>query len=170
LETAIKWISDGEIEYYMAVHQNKPDARELWLYFQGVIAWVEATFPTYYNEMKGVGWGLLYNEFKDAELDAGKIDERVAALMADEDVTARKGIFPYVLDGQQKHLNIRAFTPGQKRVAYERQKGICPVCGEHFEIDGMEADHITPWSKGGKTEAQNCQMLCQEDNRRKSAI
>ncbi len=24
----------------------------------------------------------------------------------------------------------------------------------------MEADHITPWSKGGKTIAENCQMLC----------
>ena len=34
----------------------------------------------------------------------------------------------------------------------------------------MEADHITPWSKGGRTSADNCQMLCLEDNRRKGAI
>ncbi len=33
----------------------------------------------------------------------------------------------------------------------------------------MEADHTTPWSKAGKTNA-NCQMLCLEDNRRKGAI
>jgi len=39
-----------------------------------------------------------------------------------------------------------------------------------FELKNMEADHITPWSKGGKTIPDNCQMLCQECNRRKSDI
>ena len=34
----------------------------------------------------------------------------------------------------------------------------------------MQADHITPWSKGGKTIAENCQMLCADCNRRKGAI
>jgi len=29
----------------------------------------------------------------------------------------------------------------------------------------MEADQITPWHEGGKTNAENCQMLCKEDNR-----
>lgn len=72
------------------------------------------------------------------------------------------------LDGKEKHLNIRAFSNNQKREAYERQKGICPVCKEHFEIAEMEGDHITPWHEGGKTSAENCQMLCKEDNRRKS--
>jgi len=72
------------------------------------------------------------------------------------------------LTRKEKHLNIRAFSPNQKREAYERQKGICVECKEHFEIEGMEADHITPWHEGGKTNAENCQMLCKEDNRRKS--
>lgn len=31
---------------------------------------------------------------------------------------------------------------------------ICPKCGEHFEIGEVEADHATPWSKGGKTPGQ----------------
>jgi 5-methylcytosine-specific restriction endonuclease McrA len=70
--------------------------------------------------------------------------------------------------GRERHLNIRAFNKQQKREAYERQKGVCPVCREHFEIDAMEADHITPWHEGGKTSAENCQMLCRDDNRRKS--
>ena len=70
--------------------------------------------------------------------------------------------------GKEKHLNIRAFTPNQKREAYERQKGICPDCKEHFDISEMEADHITPWHEGGRTSPENCQMLCKEDNRRKS--
>jgi hypothetical protein len=170
LETVIEWINGGDIEGYMAKQQHKPNANELWLYFQGVMAWVKATFPQYRKEMKGVDWGELYNEFKDAPLDSAKLEERVASLMADEDVTRKRGIYSYVLDGQEKHLNIRAFTPNQRREAYERQKGICAVCGNHFELEEMEADHITPWHAGGKTEAANCKMLCKDDNRRKSGV
>ena len=71
---------------------------------------------------------------------------------------------------KEKYLNIREFTPNQKREAYERQEGICPNCKEHFDISEMEGDHITPWHSGGKTNAENCQMLCRECNRRKSGI
>ena len=41
-------------------------------------------------------------------------------------------------------------------------------CKVEFEISEMEADHITPWHEGGKTTAENCQMLCKHDNRIKS--
>ena len=170
LETAIKWINNGDIEGYMAVHQHDPNANPLWLYFQAVINWAKATFPVYRKEMRSVAWGDLYNRFKDTPQDSAALEVRVAALMADEDVTKKRGIYSYVLDGKEKHLSIRAFSPNQKREAYERQHGICPMCNEHFEIDQMEADHITPWHDGGKTLAENCQMLCQEDNRRKGGI
>ncbi len=170
LETVIEWINDGDIESYMAKQQHKPNANDLWLYFQKVMAWVKATFPKHRKEMKAVQWGELYNKFKDAELDSAKLEAQVATLMADEDVTRKRGIYSYVLDGQEKHLNIRAFSPNQRREAYERQKGICPVCGKHFELEEMEADHITPWHAGGKTEAANCKMLCLEDNRKKGGV
>jgi len=170
LEAVIEWVNDGDIEGYMAKQQHKPNANELWLYFQQVIAWVRATFPQYRREMKGIPWGELYNEFKDAELDSAKLEEQVRGLMADEDVTRKKGIYSYVLNGQEKHLNIRAFSPNQKREAYERQGGTCPVCGNHFGIEEMEGDHITPWREGGRTEAANCQMLCRDDNRRKGGV
>ena len=88
--------------------------------------------------------------------------------MEDDDVTNNKGIYSYVLTGKEKHLNIRAFSDKEKRQTYERQKGICVICKEHFELNEMEADHIDPWHSGGKTIAENCQMLCREDNRRKS--
>jgi hypothetical protein len=168
LETAISWLNDGNIEGYMAKHQHDKSANPLWLYFQSVISWVKVTFPKYRKEMKRVAWGTLYNEFKDRELDPKKLEEQISRLMEDEDVTNKKGIFSYVLDGKEKHLNIRAFSNNQKREAYERQKGICPVCNDHFEFDKMEGDHSTPWHEGGKTSAENCQMLCKEDNRRKS--
>ena len=168
LETAISWINSGDIKGYMAKHQRDKSANPLWLYFQSVISWVKATFPKYRKEMKGIAWGDLYNVFKDHELDPKKLEATISRLMEDEDVKKKKGIYSYVLDGKEKHLNIRAFSNNRKREAYERQKGKCPVCKEHFEIDEMEADHITPWHEGGKTSAKNCQMLCKEDNRRKS--
>ncbi len=168
LETAIKWISKDNIEEYMAVQQHKPNAAMLWQYFQAVINWVKSTFTTYRREMKGIAWGDLYNKYNEQEFDTDKLEAQIAELMEDEDVTNKKGIYYYVLDGKEKHLNIRAFSKNQKREAYERQKGICPVCKQHFEIDKMEADHITPWYEGGKTSAENCQMLCKECNRRKS--
>jgi hypothetical protein len=168
LETAINWISAGKIEDYMSKNQHEPNAIELWLYFQSVINWVKAVFPKYRREMKGIEWGFLFNEFKDQKFDSKKLEEEISKLMEDEDVGSKKGIYTYVLTRQEKHLNIRAFSPNQKREAYERQKGICPVCKEHFEIEEMEGDHITPWHEGGKTSAENCQMLCKDDNRRKS--
>jgi len=168
LETAINWISEGNIESYMSKNQHEPNANELWLYFQSVINWIKVVFPKYRKEMKGIDWGLLYNEFKAQKFDYKKLEVEIAKLMEDEDIGNKKGIYSYVLTRKEKHLNIRAFSPNQKREAYERQKGICPVCKEHFEIEEMESDHITPWHDGGKTSADNCQMLCKEDNRRKS--
>lgn len=170
LETVIEWINDGDVEGYMAKQQHKPSANELWLYFQKVIAWVTATFPKYRKEMKTVEWGELYNEFKDRELDPAKLEGEVAVLMADEDVQKKRGIYYYVLDGRERHLNLRAFSANEKREAYERQEGICAVCGQHFELAEMEADHITPWHEGGKTKPENCQLLCREDNRRKGGV
>ena len=167
LETAISWISYGKIEEYMSKNQHEPNATELWLYFQSVINWVKANFTKYRREMKGIKWGILYNEFKDEKYDAKKLEEQIATLMEDEDVGNKKGIYSYVLTGKEKHLNIRAFSDKQKREAYERQKGICVDCNKHFELNEMEADHIDPWHSGGKTDAENCQMLCREDNRRK---
>ena len=167
LETTIAWLNDGNVDDYMASHQDDPNANELWLYFQSVIAWVQATFPTYRREMKGIPWGRLYNAYKGRALDSKKLDAEVARLMLDEDVEAKKGIYSYLLDGKEKHLNIRSFSPSMRREAYEKQNGVCPTCKNHFAFEEMEADHITPWHGGGKTVAGNCQMLCLEDNRRK---
>jgi len=172
LETAIDWHREtegaGSIEEYMGRHQHDSDAGPLWHHFQSVIAWVKATFPKYYKEMKGVEWGPLYNKFGTKSLNPTKLDKEIARLMADEDVERKAGIFPYVLNGEERHLNIRAFSPNMKREAYERQKGKCAKCKKSFSIDEMEGDHIKPWHEGGKTTATNCQMLCKDDNRRKS--
>ena len=175
LETAIKWIAarDGiEIEDYMSQHQHDTNCNELWLYFQTVINWVKATFPNFRKKlMQGQEWGYYYNKHGAGKYDPKALETRIVELLLDDDIdttTGQKGIYPYLLDGDERHLNIRAFSPKMARTAYERQKGICPKCGKHFEIGEMQADHITPWSKGGKTIAENCQMLCADCNRRKS--
>lgn len=168
LETAIDWISKGQIEDYMSKHQHDKGAEILWGYFQDVINWVKSVFINYRKEMKGVPFGILYNEFKNKKVNANKLEKEIAKLMEDEDVTNKKGIYSYVLTGKEKFLNIRSFTEKQKREAYERQKGVCPACKKKWKIEEMEADHITPWHEGGKTITENCQMLCKDDNRRKS--
>lgn len=182
LETALSWISarDGlkSIDDYMSDHQDDPNANALWMYFQGVIEWVQSTFGTYRKEMKGVGWGPLYDAHKDSVIDTDALDARIATLMGDPDVTKSSGIFPYVLTGDERLLNIRQFDERDRRTAYEKQGGHCSFgkkCKtpgnanglKEFEFEAMDADHIVPWSKGGKTEAANCQMLCIACNRAK---
>ena len=168
LETAIEWHSAGKIEDYMSKHQHDQNATPLWQYFQKVIAWVKSTFPDYRREMKHVNWGPLYNEFNDRKLDAKNLAKDVARLMEDDEVEKKSGIYPYLLTKDERYLNLRAFSDKEKREAYERQKGKCVKCRKKFDIGDMEADHIKPWHLGGKTNAANCQMLCKEDNRRKS--
>src|SRR5438445_433987 len=81
---------------------------------------------------------------------------------------SKTGCPAYGLDGDERHLNIRAFYDNMKREAYERQKGVCVKCKKKCQLDEMEGDHIKPWHEGGKTKAANCQMLCKDDNRRKA--
>ncbi|MDE7406495.1 MAG: DUF262 domain-containing protein [Clostridiales bacterium] len=175
LETALDWISNGNIEDYMSTHQHAPNANELWTYFRNVIEWIKLTFIKYRKEMKGVNWGALYDEFHEQTYDTAQLEQKVAELMADDDVGNKKGIYQYILTGKERFLNIRAFTDSQKRQAYERQNGTCPHCvaehreKTHYEITEMEGDHITPWCEGGKTTIENCQMLCKEHNRLKSS-
>lgn len=176
LETVLDWIRqrDGikSIDDYMGIHQQEHTARELKEYYQSVINWIETIFTKYRKEMKGQKWGLLYNKYKDADLDPKKIEEQISTLMKDEfdEITSKKGIYEYVLSGDEKCLSIRAFKDSEKRTVYERQNGNCIKCGKHFDISEMEADHITPYAKGGHTTIDNCQMLCRDCNRRKSDV
>lgn len=168
LETAISWFSNGAIEDYMSKSQHEENANELWLYFTSVINWIKVIFPKYRKEMKGVNYGFLYNNYKNQKFDATKLEEEITQLMQDEDVTKKSGIYEFVITHKEKYLSIRAFTDKHKRESFERQKGICPKCNVQFELNEMEADHITPWHEGGKTTVDNCQMLCKYDNRIKS--
>ena len=172
LETCLAWIASKEgtsIEDYMAQHQHDDNAGALWSYFSSVIQWMKTVFPNYRKEMKGVAWGLLYNEFGTKYPNVEQTETEVKRLMMDEDVTSKKGIYEYILSGREKVLSIRTFTDNQKREAYERQNHRCPYCeaegvNKQWSIEEMQADHIKPWSEGGRTIADNCQMLCSRCN------
>ena len=174
LKTAIEWINKGDVESYMSNHQHEKHATPLWNHFESVINWAKNTFPKYRKEMKMVDWGPLYQKFKKKSLDPNELEERVKELMMDDDVTKKSGIYPYVLNGDEKHLNIRAFTESQKRSVYEQQSDMCvgrncPRTGEVIPFEEMEGDHIIPWRDGGKTDVANLQMLCSDCNRAKGS-
>jgi len=172
LETALQWICLDkdlkDVKDYMSAHMNDNEATELWEYYREVIDWVNQTFTRYRKEMKGIDWGRLYHDFHDQKYDSVKIEEEVSQLMQDEDVTNKRGIYWYVLTRQERYLNIRTFDSRTKRTVFERQQGRCPICGKTFKIEEMEADHIIPWSKGGQTVIDNCQLLCRDCNNDKS--
>ena len=178
LETVIYWYGDREnpkqsIEECMMKHQLDPNAQDLWDYFRRVIEWVELLFPTYRKEMKGLPWGIYYNRYHKNTYNPIALEQEVATLMADGDVTKKSGIYKYVLEkaignNDPSLLGIRAFSDSQKRTVYTQQGGICTCCGKKYKYEEMEGDHIKPWSKGGKTEIENLQMLCRDCNRRKS--
>ncbi len=122
------------------------------------------------NEMKKVNWGKLYNQFKDKKFDIFELEKNIEMLMLDDDVTCKHGIYSYILTKDEKYLSLRTFSPQIKRETYERQKGVCPFCDKQnkYDISEMQSDHIKPWHKGGRTIAENCQMLCTNHNLKKS--
>ena len=177
LEKALKGICEArglkEITEYMAKHKSDTDADELWQYYQDVIHWVQKIFPQYYPDMKGLDWCHLYNVYSKNTYNASAMKVEVKNLHEDEDVQKSKGIYEFLLCKDDdpfagRLLNLRAFDKRDKLAAYSKQNGICPICKQHFEYEEMEGDHIKPWSKGGHTTPDNCQMLCKDCNGKKT--
>jgi hypothetical protein len=185
LERALDWASKGEIGSYMSDHRFDKNINELKAYFNAVIDWVSTVFTDILPEMKGLEWGRLYETYHGKSYNPKKMSEAVEKLAADEYVTNRKGIFEYVLGGSadNKLLAVRVFDDKTKKVAYNKQtqeakakgRSNCPLCaiGDNankkriYELDEMDADHVSAWSKGGDSSAKNCQMLCTTHNRAK---
>ena len=177
LEKALKGIIEfqglSKIEDYMAAHVSDNDADELWQYFQDVISWVIKIFPQYYSDMKGIDWCHLYNKYHGNTYNSSAMKAETKNLHEDDEVQKNTGIYEYLLCRDTdpfagRLLALRVFPERDKLDAYSRQAGICLVCHKHFEYKDMEGDHIKPWSKGGKTVPENCQMLCKDCNGKKT--
>ena len=185
LETALKWVSGGEVQDYMGRHRFDKDCRELKAYFTSVIDWIDGVFKGVKDEMCGLEWGRLYETYRKTAYNPERVWRRVEELYGDEFVTDRRGIFEYVLGGEKEArlLNVRVFSDKEKKQVYARQtadaekRGVsnCPLCAVGHEasakriwkIGEMDTDHVTAWSKGGATDISNCQMLCKTHNRAK---
>ena len=176
LETALSWVTDSynmtadekiDIEDYMRMNRNLSDATALWRYFEDVMEWVKKTFPTYRKSMKKVNWGILYNRY--SEKTPEDADAKVNAILdSSDEIKNPAKAYEAVLADDMRILQPRAFEDRDKKWAYKKQNHRCAICGNAFELDQMDADHIIPWSKGGTTTRDNLQMLCRECNIRKS--
>ena len=185
LETALKWVSRGEVQDYMGRHRFDKDCRELKTYFTSVIDWIDGVFKGVKDEMCGLEWGRLYETYRKTAYNPENVWRRVDELYTDEFVTDRRGIFEYVLGGEKdtRLLNVRVFSDKEKKQVYARQtaeaekRGVsnCPLCAvghdanakRIWKLSEMDADHVQAWSKGGATDISNCQMLCKTHNRAK---
>ena len=185
LETALDWVSDGDIDGYMAQHRTDTTIDELKNHFDTVIDWVDSVFEYTGSEVCGLEWGRLYRQYHTNAYSKDAVTKRVEELLADSQVTNKRGIFEYILGGEQDTslLNVRVFDEKTKKAVYDRQtkeameKGVsnCPFCAighdnnakRIYKLNEMDADHVTAWSHGGATDAGNCQMLCKTHNRAK---
>lgn len=185
LERALNWVSKGDIGNYMSAHRKDNDITGLTTYFNSVIDWVSTVFTDVLPEMRGLEWGRLYETYHNQSYDPGKMSVEVQKLVADEYITSRKGIFEYLLGGStdRKLLAVRVFDEKMKGVAYNKQtqdaetkgKSNCPLCAvghdanksRIYKLQEMDADHVSAWSKGGGSSAENCQMLCRTHNQAK---
>ena len=185
LETALDWVSGGNIDGYMALHRYDTDISELTNHFETVLAWVDSIFDYTGSEVCGLNWGRLYADYHTRAYQKDAVTARVNALLEDEQVSDKRGIFEYILGGEEdtRLLNIRVFDKKTMTTVYNQQTSRakangtsnCPICaGGHpanasriYKINEMDADHVSAWSRGGSTDISNCQMLCKTHNRMK---
>ncbi len=184
LEAALDWVSNGDIDDYMAKHRHDTNIDELKNHFDTVIDWVDSIFEYTGSEVCGLEWGRLYREYHTKAYSKDAITKRVDELLEDTQID-HKGIFEYILGGEKDTtlLTVRVFDDKVKKAVYTKQtkeateKGIsnCPLCAighdnnakRIYRLNEMDADHVTAWSRGGATDASNCQMLCKTHNRAK---
>lgn len=184
-ERALKWVSMGHVDEYMSLHRHDTDIEEVRNFFNTVIDWASSLFEKVHPEMRFVDWSEMYRQYHRNNYNVSLLNDRVQTLFVDHFVTDKKGIWEYVLGGEtdKRLLNIRVFDDNTKRTVFTRQTaeakatGVsnCPNCvlghdsnrTKAWKLEEMEADHVEPWSSGGATTGENCQMLCKTHNRAK---
>lgn len=185
LERALDWVSKDDIVPYMSLHRSDDNITELKNYFTSVIDWVSAVFKDVESEMRGLKWGEFYETYRKQPYNPQKVSEQAKELYADPYVKNRKGVFEFILGGlvDTKLLDVRVFDEATKKSIFSKQTqeaekkehSNCPLCAignnsnktRIYKLKEMDADHVAAWSKGGKTDIKNCEMLCKTHNRAK---
>ncbi len=186
LEAALNWVSGNNIGEYMSGHRKDNNIDELKNHFEKVIAWIDDMFAERTQEMCGLPWGEFYEEFGHKEYNFDAVQAKIADLFSDVSVIKKSGIYKYVLDDCKDYrlLEIRIFDSVTKNAVYQKQtaeakskyQSNCSGCvianttsykSKIWKLKEMEADHVTAWNNGGKTDIENCEMLCVNHNRQK---
>lgn len=186
LATVLDWASKHHVAEYMSTHRADTNIAPLEAYTDSVISWIESVFPHLdEGELCGQPWGDYYERYHGQGYDPVQTVAEVQKLYSDPYVYNKRGIYEYVLGGCQhtELLEVRLFDEATKRAVYAQQTAVaqvggvsnCPLCAlgkgaSHsriYTLKEMDADHVTPWSKGGSTDMANCQMLCITHNRSK---
>ena len=186
-ERSLEWVSKGKenIGDYMSSHRHESSIEEVKIYFNSVLDWVSSVFREVFPEMRGIEWGRLYETYHSKPYDSEEVAITIQALYDDSYVKSKKGIWEFVLGGSIDRylLDVRIFDDSTKKSTYAVQLKIaqetgvsnCPLCvlghdankSKIWKLDEMDADHVSPWSKGGATISSNCEMLCKTHNRSK---
>lgn len=187
LATALLWVSHGDVKKYMADHRHDESIDELKCHFESVISWANNLFKPSDKIFQAVEWGRLYDSYHNEPYDFEALRKRLGELLQDVAVRRKANIPEFLLGREQEHqlLDIRLFEESTKRSVYARQTqqaekkklSNCPLCAgakkgrsnrtRIWKYNEMDADHVTPWSRGGESTVANCQMLCKLHNRSK---
>ncbi|PAF54770.1 HNH endonuclease family protein [Mycoplasmopsis agassizii] len=194
LAKALAWLTkskDTTIDSYLNINRENANISELTDYFDSVIGWASNVFK--YDKISEIkkapkdlatlDWGRLYEQYKNEKYDSDYISKKLKKLYADDFVSNHKGAFEFLLTHEKevKLLQIRMFNSTIKNKKYNEQteKAVknghsnCRLCKQIdkvktiYKLDEMEADHVEPWSKGGDSTIENCEMLCKKHNRMK---
>ncbi|MFC4550230.1 MULTISPECIES: HNH endonuclease family protein [Halorussus] len=88
----------------------------------------------------------------------------------------RQAFFEYIQDEEVELTAVddrRSFNEAERIKIYRQDNGLCQEClnedkpEKEAEVswEDYEADHVIPHSKGGNTDIENAQLLCQHHNR-----
>ena len=102
---------------------------------------------------KSDAWKLLPNK-------AREIEDIIQAVIGGISVDPRR-----LFSEEQKQELLRLAEDAGER---EGDRYACAICASMFLPDELTLDHIKPWSKGGRTEVSNGQLLCRACNSRKN--
>lgn len=179
-----KYKGKDMLDMYVDNFANARDkAQTLIKYFEDVMNWVKDTFigedfkSNYHPCMKSLNWGVLYNNYVlngDVKITPEVAQRLVKSLYEDDSIDlskqkAKTGIYEYALtcdangeNGDLTKLCFRAFDEEVKRLKWIEQNMTCPYCNREFNLEDMEGHHKKAWSEGGKTDYDNCEMVCEE--------